>query len=56
MFIFKNFSQAFALFGISAIPPKAINTFLILLLSISKLKDPQIDEISSSNLLIFYML
>ena len=46
----RIFSQALALFGIAAIPPKAIKTSLILFLSISKLKDPQTDEISSSNL------
>ena len=46
----RIFSQTFALLGISAIPPKAINAFFILLLLISKLKDAQSDEISSSNL------
>ena len=46
----RIFSHALALFGTAAIPPYAIKTSLILFLLISKLKDPQTDEISSSNL------
>ena len=50
MEFFRIFSQLTALFGISAIPPKAIVAFTIFLLIILKLNDAQTEEISSSNL------